>query len=92
MKKQQATQGAKEKIEQLEKQLAETRLREQQLQEQLELFNHALELAGVGDWDIDLKTGDANPSERWWRLLGYEKGEHDEHLDNMKKLHYPAIG
>lgn len=78
------------RIAELEKQLAAAESREQQLEEQLELLNHALDLAGIGEWNIDLKTGIASVSERWWRLLGYEKGEHDEHLDNMKKLHYPS--
>lgn len=78
------------RIAELEHQLKDAEQREQRLQQQLDLLNHALDLAGIGEWDIDLISGKAEPSDRWWRLLGYEKGEHDGHLDNMKKLHYPS--
>lgn len=77
-------------IEELETKLAAAESREEQLRERVELLEHVFNLLDVGEFNIDLKTGVADVSERWWNLLGYVKGEHDEHLDNMKQLHYPS--
>lgn len=49
-----------------------------------------LELSGTGYWRIDLIDGTVDASKVFWEMLGYKKGELEETLDNLKKIHYPA--
>jgi len=56
----------------LNRELSET---EAGLRESEQLLREAQSLAGLGNWDIDLKSRQARWSEEEWRLLGYRPGE-----------------
>lgn len=52
-------------------------------------WERALEAAGMGVWDWDLRTGACSYSEPWCRMLGYEKGELQEDEDLWLSLIHP---
>ncbi|MBN9668954.1 ATP-binding protein [Roseibium aggregatum] len=45
------------------------------LRESEQLLREAQSMAGIGNWDVDLKTRQVRWSEEYFRLLGYETGE-----------------
>lgn len=56
----------------------------------LNFFKELIFLSEVGSWSINMETGEVDGSIRFWELLGYEKGELEETLDNLKKIHFPS--
>ncbi len=55
-------------------------------QERLKL---ALEGAGDGLWDWNIKTGEVYYSTRWFEILGYKKGELNYKFETFKKVCHP---
>ncbi|HEV7255573.1 MAG TPA: EAL domain-containing protein [Mesorhizobium sp.] len=54
-----------------------------------ELWRVALERAGLGVWDWDLRTGNCFYSPSWARMLGYKEGELPADSDLWVKLTHP---
>ena len=60
-----------------------------QLQESEFRWKSALEGAGHGVWDFNVKTGEVVFSRRWMEMLGFAEGELPNHLDTYKRLAHP---
>ncbi|WP_455204245.1 PAS domain S-box protein [Kaarinaea lacus] len=68
--------------------VTELRLTEQSLSEKEALLAEAQEVARVGNWNLDLTTGDAVWSDEEYRLLGYEPGVTEAGADKfMQAVH-----
>lgn len=52
-------------------------------------FFSLAEMSELGYWKIDMVTGDVKCSDQFWEMLGYEQGELESTLDNLKKIHFP---
>lgn len=52
-------------------------------------WRFALEGAGDGVWDWDVKTKHVYYSPRWKSMLGYASNEIENHIDSWEKLLYP---
>jgi len=68
----------------LARHLTERRLRESE--RRLEL---ALEGAGLGTWDWDIRTGKLLLNHRWTQMLGYAETEVEPHLRGWQQLVHP---
>lgn len=53
-----------------------------------ELASIILEMSELGYWMIDMATGAVRASDQFWHMLGYEPGELENTLDNLKKIHH----
>lgn len=60
-----------------------------QLQDSEFRWKSALEGAGHGVWDFNVKTGEVIYSRRWMEMLGYAEGELPNHLDTYSHLAHP---
>ncbi|MDQ7772484.1 MAG: PAS domain S-box protein [Elusimicrobiales bacterium] len=67
-----------------ERALAEEKLRESELR-----WQYALEGAGDGVWDWDIKTGKIFFSRRWKEMLGYSEEEVGDSLEEWSKRVHP---
>lgn len=54
-----------------------------------DLWAHAIDRAGLGVWDADLRTGGCYYSPSWSRMLGYEPGELPDDPDIWLTLLHP---
>ncbi|SMP87886.1 PAS domain S-box-containing protein/diguanylate cyclase (GGDEF) domain-containing protein [Epsilonproteobacteria bacterium SCGC AD-308-O04] len=61
----------------------------QKLQDSEERLRYALEGAGDGLWDWNLKTNEVFFSKRWKEMLGFAEDEIDSTLDEWKNRIYP---
>lgn len=59
------------------------------LQESESRWKFALEGAGDGVWDFNVKSGEVLYSRRWKEMLGYSNEELANHLDTYKALAHP---
>ena len=62
---------------------------EARLRASKERLAHALDSGSDGLWDWNLTTGAAWFSDRWYRMLGYEAGELDPHLNSWNRIIHP---
>jgi two-component system, cell cycle sensor histidine kinase and response regulator CckA len=76
------TLGLEAKIKETEKMAASLERSERRL-------NEAQVLAGLGNWERDLATGESNWSDNQYRLFGYEPGEEKGDYDLFKKHVHP---
>ncbi len=81
-----AEMGLKEANERLEERVAE---RTRELGESEERFKLAMEGAGVGLWDWDIRTGKVYYSPRWKALFGYAENEIGESVEDWVRLLHP---
>ncbi len=45
--------------------------------------------AGLGTWEWDVVTGAVIFNERWYRMLGYEPGDLEDHVSSWERLVHP---
>jgi two-component system sensor histidine kinase/response regulator len=57
--------------------------------ESVDRLAEAQRLAHVGSWSVDLSTGARTWSDEMYRLLGYEPGEVEPHLDRVFERFHP---
>ena len=56
---------------------------------EIDTWKQALEVAGLGVWDWNLRTNITTYSESWRRMLGYQRSELPENLDLFLLLLHP---
>ena len=73
----------------LASEIDERKAAEKTLRESEERWNFALEGAGDGVWDWDIKTNEIFFSSRWKKMLGYEENEIRNEFDEWDKRVHP---
>lgn len=52
-------------------------------------LHQLLALSGIGYWKVNLVDGTLTVSDSFWEMLGYNPGDLEQTLDNLKKIHHP---
>jgi len=69
--------------------ISERKKAEETLRETKERLNFALEVSGLGEWELDLKTNSVKRNERWAEMLGYSLAEVDDSFKHGVDLQHP---
>jgi PAS domain S-box-containing protein len=79
----------RQRIAQLESEVAESERVNEMLRDSEERLELALEGAGLGSWDWDLITGAVVRDERWASMLGYNLEEVDSSIMKWQEMIHP---
>jgi len=69
--------------------ISERKKTEVVLKESQERLRFALEVSGLGEWELNLKTNTVKRSERWAEMLGYSMSEIDDSFQRGIDLQHP---
>ena len=69
--------------------VTEQKLAEQRLRDSEERFREAMEATSDGLWDWNVETGEVYYSPAYFRMLGYEDGDHAPNLESWADLLHP---
>jgi PAS domain S-box-containing protein len=69
--------------------ITEQEVAQRRLARESERLTLIVDSAGLGTWEWDVVTGAVIFNERWYRMLGYEPGDLEDHVRSWEKLVHP---